>query len=62
MNVETACSCGCGALTRITRAQEPCACGCACCTEGPGSSEDEIAELLALNDAIVRRLGELGVK
>ncbi|MGH2706328.1 MAG: hypothetical protein ACRDJ4_14955 [Actinomycetota bacterium] len=49
-------------MTVLTEAREPCGCGCECCAEAPPSAEEEIAQLLTLNDAIVRRLAELGVE
>lgn len=57
-----ACSCGCSQMTALTNAAEPCGCGCACCAEKPPTTEEEIAQLLRLNDSIVRRLAELGVE
>lgn len=57
----TGCACGCSEMTLVTQAKEPCGCGCDCCTDGPKPAEEEIADLLVLNDAIVKRLAELGV-
>ena len=60
MTMTNACSCGCAAVTDLTKAEEY-GCGCECCgTEKPKTKEQEVVELLTLRSQIDRRLTELG--
>lgn len=56
----TTCSCGCGALQTVS-GEAACSCGCKCCA-ALKSSEEEIAELHRLRDAVQERLAELGAQ
>ncbi len=60
MTMTNACSCGCSAVTDLTKAEE-CSCGCECCAaEKPKSKEQEVVELMTLRSQIDKRLTELG--
>lgn len=54
MNTTATCACGTGEAG-AHQAAEPCTCGCC----GPKTAENEINELIAMRDAIDRRLAEL---
>jgi hypothetical protein len=61
MSVQT-CSCGCGTTTTMESPAEATTCGCGCGStveSHPKSREEEIAELRAVRESVVRRLAEL---
>jgi hypothetical protein len=52
--------CGCGTLSLIGDSAGE-ACGCGCEAPEPKTREEEISELIALREAVLRRLSELTV-
>ena len=54
------CSCGCGSVTvGESTATESCGCGCGSAEAAPKTAAQEKAELLAMREAIDRRLHDL---
>ncbi|MGH9182440.1 MAG: hypothetical protein ACRDZ9_01220 [Acidimicrobiales bacterium] len=57
---ESTCTCGCAAMTVVTKAEEPCGCGCECCGGEVTASQDEVVQLRNLRAGVERRLADLG--